>query len=312
MSLRLRAAVLPCLLTAVVACGEVSSPGTIDAPPGGSTDAPPPAGTCTDGVKNGTESDVDCGPGCQPCADGRACTGASNCASQVCTNQVCQAATCSDGVRNRDELDVDCAGHCGAGSCEGGQACAAPADCASNLCVNNRCVAQKRVFVSSAIYSAGSIGNLAGGDAKCQALAAAAGLTGTYKAWLSTTSENAKDRMSAATSPYVLVDGTKVGDNFADVIDGTLDNAINRTETGAVPQASESICDANLDWVHTGTRPDGTLYDANNNCANFTADTGGGAFGRFGSLGSGWMWSCGGGAPVNYCGKRAHIYCFEQ
>ncbi|MFT3769978.1 MAG: hypothetical protein QM820_31505 [Minicystis sp.] len=45
---------------------------------------------CTNGVKDGLESDVDCGGGCSPCAKGRACTQAIDCASSVCTNSVCQ------------------------------------------------------------------------------------------------------------------------------------------------------------------------------------------------------------------------------
>jgi len=170
----------------LVACGEVKGESTIDAP----TSA---GATCTDGKKNGSETDVDCGgPECGTCAAAKGCSGAPDCESGVCTNQACQVAACTDGVRNSDELDVDCAGHCGARSCSAGQTCSAPADCESNVCTSNACVAAKRVFVSSTIYSGGQIGNAAGGDTKCQSLAQAAGLTGTYKAWLSTTAADAR------------------------------------------------------------------------------------------------------------------------
>jgi hypothetical protein len=303
------------VLAVAAGCGEIQTPTAIDAPAStiDAADTPIDApGSCTDGTRNGNETDVDCGGSCSACADTRTCALATDCTSGVCTNTVCQAPSCSDGVRNANELDVDCAGHCGARSCDANQACGGNADCASNLCTNAVCVQPKRVFVSSAIYSAGEIGNLAGGDAKCQAMASAASLTGTYRAWLSSSSVSAAARMTQASVPYVLVDGTQVGDNFADLLDSTLDNAINRTETGAVPAASEAICDAATEWVHTGTRADGTLYDANNNCTNFTVNTGGGAFGKFNSLGGSWTIACGGGAPVNYCGKRAHIYCIEQ
>jgi len=290
----------------LVACGEVKGESTIDAP----TSA---GATCTDGKKNGSETDVDCGgPECGTCAAAKGCSGAPDCESGVCTNQACQVAACTDGVRNSDELDVDCAGHCGARSCSAGQTCSAPADCESNVCTSNACVAAKRVFVSSTIYSGGQIGNAAGGDTKCQSLAQAAGLTGTYKAWLSTTAADATTRLTHATIPYILVDGTQVAASFTDLTDGTLANPINKTEAGGVPPASEAICDANTDWVHTGTREDGTLYDPNATCTNFTVDTGGGGFGRFGVVSGSWTLQCGGGAPVNYCGKRAHIYCFEQ
>ncbi|HLL52587.1 MAG TPA: kelch repeat-containing protein [Myxococcaceae bacterium] len=40
--------------------------------------------SCTDGVKNGNESDVDCGGACQQCAFGKTCAAAADCASGVC------------------------------------------------------------------------------------------------------------------------------------------------------------------------------------------------------------------------------------
>ena len=44
--------------------------------------APISTPTCTDGVKNGTETDVDCGGACSPCADGKACAVAAKPALQ--------------------------------------------------------------------------------------------------------------------------------------------------------------------------------------------------------------------------------------
>ena len=71
-----------------------------------------PDSTCTDGVANGDESDIDCGgSSCQPCADNQACTGPDDCASGVC-NATCIAPTCSDGVQNGTELGADCGGPC--------------------------------------------------------------------------------------------------------------------------------------------------------------------------------------------------------
>jgi hypothetical protein len=298
---------------ALAACGEITG-GSPDAPTG-SPDAAidsPQAVSCTNGVRDGTESDVDCGGGCDPCGANRACGGATDCISMVCTNQLCQPPSCADGVRNGNELDVDCAGSCGPGSCDPGQACGGHSDCASNLCAGGVCAAVKRVFVSSAIYSGGQVGNLAGGDQKCQAMAMTAGLSGTFRAWLSTTGTNAGDRILATSARFVLVDGTPIADNKADLLDGTLDNPIAKTETGAAPGPSDGICDATTTWVHGSTRSDGTLYDANANCANFTVDTGGGGWGKWDTAGSTWSHACGGGAPVNYCAKRAHLYCFEE
>src|SRR6185436_18632593 len=49
------------------------------------------AATCFDGVKNGTESDTDCGPGCtSKCADGKVCSGNADCTSKICIGNICQ------------------------------------------------------------------------------------------------------------------------------------------------------------------------------------------------------------------------------
>jgi hypothetical protein len=97
--------------------------------------------TCTDGIQNGSESDVDCGYQC-PCEVGRRCSWGGECKSGVCNGetQTCAAPSCTDGTRNGDETDVDCGGSC-ATKCNAGQVCAVGNDCASGTCTNNACVA---------------------------------------------------------------------------------------------------------------------------------------------------------------------------
>ncbi|WP_437725574.1 trypsin-like serine protease [Sorangium sp. So ce861] len=52
------------------------------------------APTCTDGVQNGTETDVDCGGTCTAdCANGDTCNTGADCASQNCVAGVCQPST---------------------------------------------------------------------------------------------------------------------------------------------------------------------------------------------------------------------------
>jgi hypothetical protein len=64
-------------------------------------------------VKNGTETDVDCGGGtCAGCAATKACTVAADCQSSVCNAGVCLAPTCNDGVQNGTETGLDCGGPC--------------------------------------------------------------------------------------------------------------------------------------------------------------------------------------------------------
>lgn len=70
--------------------------------------------SCTDDVKGGDETDVDCGGDtCPACGDGKACTDNADCQSGVCTGSVCAEPACDDGVKNGDETDVDCGGSCG-------------------------------------------------------------------------------------------------------------------------------------------------------------------------------------------------------
>jgi hypothetical protein len=76
-----------------------------------------PAATCSDGIQNGTESDIDCGGSCPRCATGRACRTRTDCASALCSG----TGQCIACVDNRD-----CGGSCFCtGTATGGSACAA-------------------------------------------------------------------------------------------------------------------------------------------------------------------------------------------
>jgi hypothetical protein len=96
--------------------------------------------TCTDGLKNGSETDVDCGGGCPGCANGKACIAATDCASGICAMGICQAPSCNDGLKDGAETDVDCGGGTCA-TCAAGKGCVASADCQSGVCANGVCQA---------------------------------------------------------------------------------------------------------------------------------------------------------------------------
>ncbi|MFO7567894.1 MAG: hypothetical protein R6X02_34960 [Enhygromyxa sp.] len=95
--------------------------------------------SCTDGVKNGDETDVDCGGGCDPCGDHQGCSIAADCQSGVCAGSFCAAPGCGDAVQNGDETDLDCGGQCN--GCAEGKSCNVDGDCLSQYCAAGQCAA---------------------------------------------------------------------------------------------------------------------------------------------------------------------------
>jgi len=98
----------------------------------------PADATCGDGMKDGTETDVDCGGPCSPCADGKGCKVGSDCTSTTCVDLVCLASTCNDKVKDGTETDVDCGGTCP--PCTDGKGCGTGSDCADKVCSMGACL----------------------------------------------------------------------------------------------------------------------------------------------------------------------------
>ena len=95
---------------------------------------------CDDSLRNGDETDVDCGGSCgATCANGQTCGDDGDCASGFCQSGACAPAPpCRDGIQNGDETDVDCGG----GSCPrcgDGKKCRSFTDCAGHRCLGGIC-----------------------------------------------------------------------------------------------------------------------------------------------------------------------------
>jgi hypothetical protein len=104
---------------------------------------------CADGVKNGVESDIDCGgTACLPCAADRECGKDLDCEG-LCVDMMgifkCVAPSCADSRLNNDETDVDCGGKCvlemPPKGCATDQKCIFHKDCASGVCKSGMCQA---------------------------------------------------------------------------------------------------------------------------------------------------------------------------
>ena len=162
----------------------------------------------------------------------------------------------------------------------------------------------KLVFVTSETGSgalgtwAGASGltGLAAGDAICQARATAAGLSGTFTAWLSASGINAVDRLTA-TGPWVRVDGIPVATSKADLTDGAIFTAIMLTETGAYSYSAA--------W--TGTQDSGLGTGAN--CVGWTSQAATDS-GTWGNVVFVMGWSSVGTSQA--CNGVGAIYCFEN
>ena len=117
-----------------------------------------------------------------------------------------------------------------------------------------------------------SLGGRAGADAKCvTALAAEAALTGaSVHAFISVTATDEIRDMPTTYSlptnrPIVDVNGKKIADDWADLLDGTIDVALDETAVlGAVGN--------NDSFWHSGSNADGSLHA--DNCSGWTVSSG--------------------------------------
>ena len=125
-------------------------------------------------------------------------------------------------------------------------------------------------FITSAGSGDGAnLGGLDGADAHCGQLAEAAGVTGkTWRAYLSTDTVNAKDRIGAG--PWFNAKGAKIADDVASL--HSNGNGINK-ETG-LNEKGEVVkgrgAQPNEHDILTGTKADGTV-DGANTCSNWTS-----------------------------------------
>jgi hypothetical protein len=95
--------------------------------------------TCNDEIKNGNESDIDCGGSCPArCGPLEGCMSHGDCVSAACEAGTC-APSCSDQIINENETDTDCGG-LDCAPCGLGRICNIAQDCSSGLCEAGICV----------------------------------------------------------------------------------------------------------------------------------------------------------------------------
>jgi hypothetical protein len=183
------------------------------------------------------------------------------------------------------------------------------------VCLDSKCVKPKSIFVTGTLYS-GNLGGLDGADAKCQDRAKAGGLSGQFKAWLSDSTISAAARLTHANAPYVLVDGTLVAKDWAELTSGRLQAPIMLTEFVRMPTVTShpSGCGTFLVW--TNSKEDGSMVDKNRSCSNWTDGTSSPSPDRAGTvLGeaeSESLWSSECKSRLAACNGSFPLYCIEQ
>ncbi len=172
--------------------------------------------------------------------------------------------------------------------------------------------------------SGGNLGGLAGADATCNTRANAAGLKGTFQAWLCDGVTAPSDRSTKNTVPYKRTDGATIANNWTDLTDGGIQNAINRDESGSgvgspyLPWTyvqTNGTCD-NESYLSPGSGPCPAFSNCPMQCANnggnngWTSSSGWvqGSKGDVNSTGGGWT-----DGVTGLCSTPSErFYCIEQ
>ena len=157
------------------------------------------------------------------------------------------------------------------------------------------------VFVTSTSYN-GNLGGVNGADMKCQASAEDAGLPNSqnYLAWLASNEINdPESRFIHSDNPYVLINGTKIADNWDDLVDEELYAAINVDEYGNT--VDDYFVWANVDLYGS--------FSSGSNCNDWLSSesSNSGLVGEGNRQDYGWT-----NYQVSYCDNFGKLYCFEQ
>lgn len=159
-------------------------------------------------------------------------------------------------------------------------------------------VADKRIFVTSTSYQ-GNLGGAAGADLACQGRAIAAGLGGTWKAWLSTSVSSPATSFTHTAAPYVRVDGTVIAADWTALTSGSLMTGVVLDEFGTYAGPSEV-------WTSTSTA--GTYTGGG--CTDFTSNSSAAPYAYQGiSDRNSSAWTT---VYLNFCDRWARLYCVEQ
>ena len=218
------------------------------------------------------------------CTGGGACDGGLDCRSGICTDPNV-AVSGTDGGTTKGADDTGDPSQDGTGD-------DTDVDTSIDAMPNY-------VFVTSTAHRGGALGGLAGADAICQERADAAGLPGTYRAWLSSAQQDAKDRLGTARG-WLRTDGKPFARDLAQVLQGAFYHPPMLDEYGNAPSNW-------LVWTATLHSGVGLDDDGGQMCAGWTSeDPERSALQGDREAGGSWWTS----RRLGACNEAAHLYCF--
>lgn len=250
------------VLLLAAACGDDGgdTPGVDGGPSvdGAMADMGGPVPSCSDGIQNQDESDVDCGGVCgATCQPGDMCGADGDCTTDDCDGTCQPLASCEDGDQNGMETDVDCGGPMCMG-CAEGEMCTEDDDCAEGACAGGVCSPTFTIGGTvTGVVGAGMVLQNDGGDDLAIsadgtftfATPVAAGadyavtvLSGPGTPELPCTVTRGRGTVSAAVTD-VAVDCVTFPDDIADAVGLTEGVEVRFTSVGTTLETDEVVCD---------------------------------------------------------------------
>ncbi len=130
---------------------------------------------------------------------------------------------------------------------------------------SDMCALDRRVFVTSVKYQAAQLASLKLADALCGNLADDQGWPDAlqYRAWLSDSTTDARDRFERGRGRLVMVNGLVLAVSWSALLAGELETPFEVTEKSETYHGR----------VWTGTRPDGTAVPGAEHCDDWSSDS---------------------------------------
>ena len=266
---------------------------------------------CTLGCKDNVCGDMLVWEGMEECDDGNmvdddACSNA--CKAAKCGDMIIQAGEeCDDGNQVDDDACPNSCKLCGNGKHDGDEECDDGNKVETDTC-NSSCERLAfTIFVTNAKWIAADIKGLAGADTKCNAAATAGKLpgAGTYKAFLSTSTVDAKDRLEQSDKPYIDKKSQKVANDWTTLVSDPLQRVITDENGVAVTGSCENENSNGLVWtntMHTGVKT------SDEDCGDWKLNVDKSDGGITNTVDPQWMNGC----PDKTCNSKGHLYCLEQ